>query len=593
MTAASRAASVSAVAALVLAAAWFFWPSALGGGTTYLGTHGVSMEPGFHTGDLAILRPADGYSVGDVVAYYSPALDTIVMHRIVDGDEAGFVTQGDNNDWLDPEKPSEDEILGRLSVRVPRGGIALDAIRSPGALVFVVGGLLTVFGTAYRPRGRHKARSPRRRTPPRPPAFSRSARSVARQVAVGSGAVALVALMGGGVLLVLPSTQTGTRTVQVHQQGQFSYTGAAQPGTTYPSGVIATGDTVWTRLAQSVSVTFANTVTGPELAGVHGTMRLDVTVVAADGWTAVVDSGPETDLGSGTTAASVTVDPAAALGLLSRHYAEIGGSAGGGRLTVTPVVSLAGTAEGHRFTAGSPAGFTFTLDPASLKPTGDGLSPSLPTPVEIEEVVPRRLPVLGLFIPIDVARWTVAGVVVAALLVLGVSGWIGRTRRGDAADQFLVRHADRILPVAAFTPGPTVIDVSDAESLRRVAERFDTLVLHHAADDEDVFVVRDVDATYRLVIPGTPERRRGKPPVPGQPPTLTERPHVSEPAHVLEPASVLEQVEVPDPVPAAEPADSTAPLPLIAREPADPTGPMPLVTALPRYESGALWGRVA
>ena len=73
MNAATRAASISAVAALVLAAVWFFWPSALGGGTTYVTTHGISMEPRLPTGDLAILRPADSYSVGDVVAYRSEA----------------------------------------------------------------------------------------------------------------------------------------------------------------------------------------------------------------------------------------------------------------------------------------------------------------------------------------------------------------------------------------------------------------------------------------------------------------------------------------------------------------------------------------
>ena len=55
------------------------------------------------------------------------------------------------------------------------------------------------------------------------------------------------------------------------QQGQFSYTGAAEPGTTYPSGVIETGDTVWTKLARQVTVSFANTVTGPELTEVRGT----------------------------------------------------------------------------------------------------------------------------------------------------------------------------------------------------------------------------------------------------------------------------------------------------------------------------------
>src|SRR3954469_17100440 len=100
MTAASRAASLSAVAALMLAAVWFLWPSGLGGGTTYVSTHGISMEPRFHTGDLAILRSAPSYAVGDVVAYRSVSLKTVVMHRIVDMDGDRFVIQGDNNDWL-------------------------------------------------------------------------------------------------------------------------------------------------------------------------------------------------------------------------------------------------------------------------------------------------------------------------------------------------------------------------------------------------------------------------------------------------------------------------------------------------------------
>ncbi len=47
MNAATRAASISAIAALVLAAAWLFWPAQLGGATTYVSTHGISMEPGF------------------------------------------------------------------------------------------------------------------------------------------------------------------------------------------------------------------------------------------------------------------------------------------------------------------------------------------------------------------------------------------------------------------------------------------------------------------------------------------------------------------------------------------------------------------
>ena len=102
--------------------------------------------------------------------------------------------------------------------------------------------------------------------------------------------------------------------------------------------------------------------------------------------------------------------------------------------------------------------------------------------------------------------------------------------------------------MAAFDPGPTVIDVSDAAALRRVAERFDTLVLHHAGEDEDVFAVRDVDATYRFVVPGGREAR-SRPPVP---------------------APV--RVPVPD--------DVTAPLPVVVAAP---------LTSV----SAGLWGRFA
>ena len=118
------------------------------------------------------------------------------------------------------------------------------------------------------------------------------------------------------------------------------------------------------------------------------------------------------------------------------------------------------------------------------------------------------------------------------------------------ADEFVVKHADRILPVAAFDPGPTVIDVSDPAALRKVAERFDTLVLHHAGDDEDVFAVRDVDATYRFVVPGGREAR-SRPPVP-----------------------------VPGARPCPEPEDVTAPLPIVV--------PAPLTSV-----SAGLWGRFA
>ena len=562
MNAATRAASISALVALVLAAAWFFWPAPLGGGATYVTTHGISMEPGFQTGDLAILRPADSYGAGDVVAYESPTLDTIVMHRIVDRNADGFVTQGDNNDWLDDDRPAEDEILGRLFLRIPQGGKLLGALRSPGGLAVLAVVASVLVALLRTPSGRHTSRSTRRRAGGRRPVrrsdggrplgFSRPVRARARQVALGAAVVAMLAGTACAVLATLPVTQTEATTANVTQEGQFSYTGVAVPGTTYPSGVIGTGDTVWTRLARGLTVSFTNTVSGPELAYVKGAMRLDVSVTASDGWTTTFASSPAVAMVDGTATAAVDVDVAAASALLAQHYAEIGSNGGQATLTVTPVAQTLGTVQGESFTTGSPAPMEFVMDATSLRPAGDlttALEPTSVTPVPVEQVVPRTFALLNVSVPLGVARIAAAAVLGIALIAFTAGAWIGRSVRGGAADQFLVRHADRIVPVQAFTPGPTVIDVADAESLHRVAERFDTVVLHHTGPDEDVFVVRDVDATYRLVIPGELERRRGKPPVPAR-------------------------------VPAAAPGP----------EPEDLTTPLPVVVGLPTSVSSGLWG---
>ena len=163
----------------------------------------------------------------------------------MDGD--GFVTQGDNNDWLDEDQPTEDEILGRLFLRIPQGGKALDALRSPGILL-------------PWPRA---ARRARRRPADRAPAPARAPAAACRHSRPDAVATRRPPR---GALDADPRTRppgrTGRRRRRARrrrrraaccspcrpprptrapcrstQEGEFSYTGAAAPGTTYPEGV--------------------------------------------------------------------------------------------------------------------------------------------------------------------------------------------------------------------------------------------------------------------------------------------------------------------------------------------------------------------
>lgn len=124
--------SLHAVAWVLLAVTAFaLWPQRWGGDMTYVITSGTSMQPGFQAGDLAVLRSAGDYETGDVAAYYSHEIKQIVMHRVVDDEGGAYRFQGDNNDFVDPDLVTDEQMLGRLVLRVPRVGQLLAWFADP------------------------------------------------------------------------------------------------------------------------------------------------------------------------------------------------------------------------------------------------------------------------------------------------------------------------------------------------------------------------------------------------------------------------------------------------------------------------------
>lgn len=126
----------------------------LTGSMAWVVTTGTSMEPVFRGGDVAVVRPAASYGPGDVIAYHNPDLGgVVVLHRIIEvAADGSFVTQGDNNDWVDSHQPSHDEVLGRLSLHLPALGRVLELLFQPivaAAVVFV--GTILVLSRGGRP----------------------------------------------------------------------------------------------------------------------------------------------------------------------------------------------------------------------------------------------------------------------------------------------------------------------------------------------------------------------------------------------------------------------------------------------------------
>ncbi len=107
--------------ALVVAGlVWFLWPAAFGGHLSMTLVRGHSMDPTYATGDVVVgwREPAQ---LGDVIVYEVPELGGNIVHRVIGQDDDGWITQGDNNDWRDPFRPTSDDVLGvvRWHVTVP------------------------------------------------------------------------------------------------------------------------------------------------------------------------------------------------------------------------------------------------------------------------------------------------------------------------------------------------------------------------------------------------------------------------------------------------------------------------------------------
>ena len=98
-----------------LVLAWVFLaPTKIGGQASYVMIQGHSMEPKFHSGDLVLVREAASYQIGDIVTYWDDSMAAYTIHRIIDIKQDRFILQGDNNSWIDPVYPSQEEIIGKL-----------------------------------------------------------------------------------------------------------------------------------------------------------------------------------------------------------------------------------------------------------------------------------------------------------------------------------------------------------------------------------------------------------------------------------------------------------------------------------------------
>lgn len=507
----SRWVALGATVALVLVAWYVLAPRQLGGRNSYVTTTGTSMEPLLHAGDLAVVRPQDRYAVGDVVAYENAELERVVLHRVVAFEAGRYTFQGDANDWIDGYRPTPSEILGTMVLRIPAVGSRLSAVRTSLG-VSAVAALATVTVVGGRRRLRRGRRDPaegngenrhrgRARLAPR-------AASSAAVLGAASAITAVVAATIAVVAFALPSTAAEHRDVPFEETGAFTYSATAGPNAAdvYGRPAVVTGDPIYRRLTNEVRVGFAYRFESDYAFIGGGQARLVAVISDSSGWIRSLELSPPREFRGPAVELVGSIDLGRIGAMIGRVERLTGVDRAVYRLAVRPEIALTGTLahrEVHRAFAPELA---FQLDPLQLQLVAEAgavdaleqVDPRRGGLVTSEVVRPRSVRVAGVDLGLRVLR--VASLTALTFGVLGLALFAllrsRAARRGEPA-WIQARYARWLVPVQTAPSPGRVVDVDSFDSLRRLAEHYGHLVLHHASTGWHAYLVEEHDVTYR------------------------------------------------------------------------------------------------
>ena len=527
----------TALGLIVLGGLWFYFaPIPLGGSTSYVVTHGISMEPRFHTGDLAIVRGQPSYHVGEIVAYHNKMLHTVVLHRIVGREGGRYVFKGDNNNFIDPEHPRASQLIGALWIHLAGAGRQLQSLKSPlRAGLLIALGMLLLTGGVFARRRRLRLRD--RRTGVTTARAPWSLPPGASEPAVAILACGVVVLLPFLALALLAFTRApSTRhTVQIPytQSGTLSYSADTSPNPAYPDGVAKTGEPLFTQLVNDVDLRFDYAFASKARHSLTGRGSFLLLVTANDGWHRTLPLGSPTYFKGAHATITGTLSLSSLLAL-TRSIQAATRVEGTYEFAVVPSVVTSGSVEGVPLHATFSPAIPFSIenneinlqdnagsvsDESQLLANGGKTAAALPSELTPsasgsttgEQSTPLTLALGPWRLSVSAARTlalSAIGIILAALLailaLLKPLLALVRPRREESAS-IQARYGRMIVPVAHVSrlPGDAVIDVADMESLVRIAEHYDRSILYEAARDGDAYWVSDESGQFRYA-PGAP-----------------------------------------------------------------------------------------
>lgn len=520
--------SIVAMVVLWLALA----PTQAGGLASYIIVIGNSMEPTFHIGDLIIAHREASYHVGDAVVYRNKELENFVFHRIISDEMGRYILQGDNNDWVDTYQPSRQEVIGKLWLHIPRGGRAIQKLRSPYVMALIAAGMGAVlasslFGKKIRGNRSMKNQSVHERTREWVASAKKIWRSWFAQVSgperqepsrsdqgnlweasfFALGLVLLSSLIIGIISFSRPTSRIVNDDIQVQHLGIFSYLAPAPQGV-YDSNAIQSGDPIFPRLTCLVDVNLQYTLITPQAQDITGTYQLTAVIrEEISGWQRSIPLQEKTAFSGVSFGTTAKLDLCKMEALTQSMEQETDFHPGSYTLSVIPNVTVDGKFPGHTLNGTFRSGLNFLYDRVHFYLIRNEDVDNPLTITETETIQGERIEVntvafLSTEVAVPLLRWlAISGLILslAGFVIIGLR--LQNLSVMDRAAFFRVRHDSLIVDVQAVD-GLTghCVDVMSMDALAKLAERFNAMILHVEQANLHEYFVQAGGTTYRFVL---------------------------------------------------------------------------------------------